>query len=106
MSPGMAEAFDEAGRLGEVAFSSRDEYNGWLKWVARHDQDGAVTFPTRAGRVALQVGLDILAGKDVTRGVAVASEYISPAHIGDHVEPDAPDDWWTTQLPQDFLPNQ
>jgi len=36
MSIGMAEAFDEAGRLGDVTFSPGDEFNGWLKWVAVH----------------------------------------------------------------------
>lgn len=106
MSLGMAEAFDEAGRLSEVTFSPGDEYNGWLKWVAQHKQGGAVTFPTRAGRVAMQVGLDILAGKDVTRGVAVPSEYIAPDQIGAYVDADAPDDWWATELPDAFLPNQ
>ena len=106
MSIGMAEAFDEAGRLGEVTFSPGDEYNGWLKWVAAHGQGGAVTFPTRAGQVALQIGMDILAGKPVTRGVAVPSEYIAPADIGPYVTEDAPDDWWASDLPADFLPQQ
>jgi ABC-type sugar transport system substrate-binding protein len=104
MSIGMAEAFDEAGRLEEVTFSPGDEYNGWLKWVAAHGQGGAVTFPTRAGQVAVQIGLDILAGKPVTRGIAVPSEYIAPADIGPMVNADAPDDWWATELPPEFLP--
>ena len=51
MSIGVAEAFEEAGRLREVTMSPGDEYNGWLKWVAQHHQGGAVTFPTRAGQV-------------------------------------------------------
>jgi ABC-type sugar transport system substrate-binding protein len=104
MSIGMAEAFDEAGRLGEVTFSPGDEYNGWLKWVATHNQGGAVTFPTRAGQVAVQIGMDILAGKPVTRGVAVPSEYIAPADIGPYANADRPDDWWATELPAEFLP--
>lgn len=104
MSIGMAEAFDEAGRLGETTFSPGDEYNGWLKWVAAHQQGGAVTFPTRAGQVAVQIGMDILAGKPVTRGIAVPSEYIAPADIGKYVNESAPDDWWATDLPPEFLP--
>src|SRR3989442_535002 len=47
MSIGVAEAFEEAGRLKEVVMSPGDEYNGWLKWVAKHKRGGAVTFPTR-----------------------------------------------------------
>jgi ABC-type sugar transport system substrate-binding protein len=104
MSIGMAEAFDEAGRLGEVVFSPGDEYNGWLKWVAAHNQGGAVTFPTRAGQVAVQIGMDILAGKPVTRGIAVPSEYIAPGDIGPLVAADKPDDWWASELPAEFLP--
>ncbi|HEV7276823.1 MAG TPA: substrate-binding domain-containing protein [Devosiaceae bacterium] len=106
MSIGMAEAFDEAGRLGEVTFSPGDEYNGWLKWVAANNEGGAVTFPTRAGQVAVQIGLDILQGEPVKRGVAVPSEYIAPEDIGPYVSPDAPDDWWATELPPEFLPQQ
>lgn len=106
MSLGIAEAFDEAGRSAEVTFSPGDEYNGWLKWVAAHNQGGAVTFPTRAGQVALQVGLEILKGNPVPRGTAVASEYVAPADIGTLVSPDAPDDWWASKLPAEFLPKQ
>ena len=75
-------------------------------WVAAHNQGGAVTFPTRAGQVALQVGLEILKGNPVLRGTAVASEYVAPADIGMLVSPDAPDDWWASKLPAEFLPKQ
>ena len=104
MSIGMAEAFDEAGRLGEVTFSPGDEYNGWLKWVEANQQGGAVTFPTRAGQVAVQIGMDILAGKPVTRGIAVPSEYIAPADISPYVSADRPDDFWASELPAEYLP--
>jgi ABC-type sugar transport system substrate-binding protein len=105
MSIGVAEAFDEAGRLDEVTMSPGDEYNGWLKWVAQHGQGGAVTFPTRAGQVAVQAAMQILAGEPVTRGIQVPSEYIAPADIGAYVAADRPDDWWATELPAEFLPN-
>lgn len=104
MSIGMAEAFDEAGRLGDTVFSPGDEYNGWLKWIASHNQGGVVTFPTRAGQVAVQIGMDILAGKPVNRGVAVPSEYIAPADTGALTAADKPDDWWASDLPAEFLP--
>lgn len=38
MSIGVAEAFEEAGRLKGVVMSPGDEYNGWLKWVVKHQQ--------------------------------------------------------------------
>jgi len=106
MSIGVAEAFDEAGRLGEVKMSPGDEYNGWLKWVEKHGQGGAVTFPTRAGQEAVKIGLGILKGEPVTRGTAIPSEYISPADVARHVDPNAPDDWWASELPDEFLPKQ
>ncbi len=104
MSIGVAEAFDEAGRLDEVTMSPGDEYNGWLKWVAEHKQGGAVPFPTRAGQVAVQIGLKILKGEPVPRGTAVTATFISPETVGEYVEMDAPDDWWASKLPPKFLP--
>ncbi|KZY33869.1 hypothetical protein A3731_19825 [Roseovarius sp. HI0049] len=106
MSIGVAEAFEEAGRLEEVTMSPGDEYNGWLKWVADNGQGGAVTFPTRAGQEAVKIGLSILKGEEVTRGTAVESEYIAPEDIGEYVDQDAPDDWWSSELPEEFLPKQ
>lgn len=106
MSIGVAEAFDEAGRLGEVTMSPGDEYNGWLKWVAANGQGGAVTFPTRAGQEAVVIGMKVLNGEPVTRGTAIPSEYISPADVGKYVNETAPDDWWASELPADFLPKQ
>jgi ribose transport system substrate-binding protein len=106
MSIGVAEAFDEAGRLGEVTMSPGDEYNGWLKWVETHGQGGAVTFPTRAGQEAVVIGMKVLNGEPVTRGTAIPSEYIAPADVAKHVDSSAPDDWWASELPADFLPKQ
>lgn len=106
MSIGVAEAFDEAGRLAEVTMSPGDEYNGWMKWVVEHREGGAVTFPTRAGQVAVQLGMNILKGEPVPRGEAVKSEYISPEEADAYTNPNAPDDWWATELPDEFLPRQ
>jgi ribose transport system substrate-binding protein len=105
MSMGIAEAFESAGRLKDVVMSPADEYNGWLKWVAEHKQSGVVTFPTRAGQVAMQVGMKILEGTPVKRGYVVPSEYLSPADVAGHfVETKRPDDWWASNLPDAFKP--
>jgi len=106
MSIGIAEAFDEAGRLGEVTMSPGDEYNGWLKWVTKHGKGGAVTFPTRAGQEAVKIGLKILKGEPVPRGTAVPSEYIAPAAVSKYVNENAPDDWWASELPAAYLPKR
>lgn len=104
MSIGVAEAFEEAARLEEVVMSPGDEYNGWLKWVVKHDSGGAVTFPTRVGQDALKLGLQILNGESVKRGNAVPSEYIAPGDIGKYVEASRPDDWWASTLPEEWKP--
>ncbi len=104
MSIGVAEAFEEASRLQEVTMSPGDEYNGWLKWVVKHKQGGAVTFPTRAGQEALKVGLKILAGETVKRGITIPSVYIAPQDVGKYVEMNRPDDWWASTLPDQWKP--
>lgn len=104
MSIGVAEAFEEAGRLPEVVMSPGDEYNGWLKWVEEHRKGGAVTFPTRVGAEAVKLGLRILQGESVERGMTVPSEYISPDKNTDFVESDRPDDWWASTLPEEWKP--
>ncbi|MBX6369854.1 MAG: substrate-binding domain-containing protein [Rhodospirillales bacterium] len=105
MSIGVAEAFEEAGRLKQVIMSPGDEYNGWLKWVQKHRQGGAVTFPTRAGQEALKLGLEVLAGKPVKRGIRIPSEYIAPKDVDKYVEPNRPDDWWASTLPDEWKPS-
>ena len=104
MSIGVAEAFDEAGRLKQVMMSPGDEYNGWLKWVAKHRQGGAVTYPTRAGQEAMKLGMKVLQGEPVKRGLLIPSEYIAPKDVDKYVEPDRPDDWWANTLPDQWRP--
>jgi ABC-type sugar transport system substrate-binding protein len=108
MSVGMAEAFDEAGRLGEVTFSPGDEYNGWLKWIAAHPESngGVVTFPPSAGAVGVQQMTRILNGEEVTKGIQVPSVWYAPEDAAALADPAAPDDWWASDLPAEFLPQQ
>lgn len=105
MSLGIAEAFEEAGRMDEVTFSPADEYNGWLKWVSANGGGGIVTFPTRVGQVGMQLAVRILSGDPVPANEEVASEFIAPADIGAWVETDQPDDWWASDLPEEWKPN-
>lgn len=106
MSLGVAEAFEEAGRLQEVTFSPGDEYNGWLKWVAEQGQGGAVTFPPGVGQAGMQLAVDILSGEPVPANHEVPSEYVSPEEVDEWVQQDRPDDWWATELPEEWLPSQ
>jgi ribose transport system substrate-binding protein len=104
MSMGVAEAFEEAGRMKDLVMSPGDEYNGWMKWVVKNKKGGAVTFPTRAGQEATKLGLKILAGEPVPRGLVIPSEYIAPADAAKYAELNKPDDWWASKLPEPFKP--
>ena len=106
MSAGVAEAFDEAGRLGDVTFSPGDEYNGWLKWIAAHPESngGVVTFPPAAGAVGVEQMTRILTGEPVTKGIHVPSVWYAPEDGAALADPAAPDDWWANELPAEFLP--
>jgi ABC-type sugar transport system substrate-binding protein len=107
MSIGMAEAFDEAGRLQGVKFSPGDEYNGWLKYVAKHPDinSGIVTFPPSAGRTGVQQMVKILMGQPVTKGIQVPSVFIKLEDVAKAAEMDRPDDWWSSaDLPEEFKP--
>lgn len=104
MSMGVVEAFEEAGRAKNLVMSPGDEYNGWMKWVVKNKKGGAVTFPTRAGQEATKVGLRILAGQPVPRGLVIPSQYIAPGEAAKFAEMNRPDDWWASKLPDNFKP--
>ena len=104
MSIGVAEALEEAGRMKDVTLSPGDEYNGWLKWVAKNKRGGTVTFPTRAGQEALLIGLKALRGEPVPHGVIIPSVYLDTAASTKAAEADRPDDWWASALPDAWKP--
>ena len=104
MSVGVLEAFDEAGRLSEVTMSPGDEYNGWVKWVAKTGKWGSVTSGLEVGRAAVLQALAILQGDTVTRARVVSTKYLTPQESAKLYDPKRPDDWWPSALPEQFLP--
>jgi ABC-type sugar transport system substrate-binding protein len=104
MSLGVYEAFDEAGRLGELTFSPGDDYNGWTKLVAKEQKWGAVTSGLEVGREAVKEAVAILKGDPAPTAVVVPTRYLDPAATAKLAEPDRPDDWFATDLPAEFLP--
>ena len=104
MSIGVVEALEEAGRMKNVVMSPGDEYNGWLKWVAKNKRGGVVTFPTRAGQEALKLALKALNGEPVPRGLIIPSVYLDTPAAIKVVEPNRPDDWWASNLPDQWKP--
>lgn len=104
MSMGIYEAFDEAGRLGELTMSPGDEYNGWTRMVAKEGKWGSVTSGLEIGRVAVQQAVAILTGQATTAAIVVPTHYMDPAEVAATHQPDRPDDWYNTDLPEAFLP--
>jgi ribose transport system substrate-binding protein len=104
MSMGIVEAFDEAGRLDELTLSPGDEYNGWLKWVRETGKAGSMTSGQEVARSAVQHGLGILKGEPTTNAVTVATRYLTPEEASKMYQEGRPDDWWPTDLPEDWLP--
>ena len=104
MSMGIVEAFDEAGRLGELTLSPGDEYNGWLKWVRETGKAGSMTSGQEVARAAVRHGLAILKGEPSTNAVTVATGYLTPEEASKLYQEGRPDDWWPTDLPEEWLP--
>ena len=53
----------------------------------------------------MQLAADILSGEPVPANQEVPSEYVAPEDIGAWVEPERPDDWWASDLPEEWKPN-
>src|SRR5262249_3929347 len=104
MSMGIVEAFDEAGRLGELTMSPGDEYNGWAKLVAGSGKWGGVTSGLEVAREAVKHGLAILKGEAANNAVVVPTRYLAPADVAKLYQAGRPDDWWPSDLPEEFLP--
>ncbi len=104
MSMGVVEAFDEAGRLGELTMSPGDDYNGWLKLVAKTHKWGAVTSGLDVGRAAVKEAVAILKGEPAPTAAVVTTVYLDPEKAAALYDPKRPDDWYATTLPEAFLP--
>lgn len=104
MTMGILEAFDEAGRADEAIFSPGDEYNGWLKWVKETGKSGSMTSGLEVGRAAVKHGLAILKGEPATNAVVVPTRYLTPEEAAAMYQDGRPEDWWPTDLPEEYLP--
>ena len=98
MSMGVAEAFEEAGRMKGWSCRPATSTTAGSSGSSKNKQGGAVTFPTRAGQEATKLGLKILNGEPVPRGLVIPSEYIAPADAAKYAEMNRPDDWWASKL--------
>ncbi|MEX0923752.1 MAG: substrate-binding domain-containing protein [Rhodovibrionaceae bacterium] len=105
MTMGIVEAFEEAGRLDEVTLSPGDEYNGWLRWINETGRGSSMTSGLQVGRAAVRHGLAILKGEEgVTNAEIVPTEYLPTEEAAALYQEGRPDDWWPTDLPEEWLP--
>jgi ribose transport system substrate-binding protein len=108
MMIGVAEAFEEAGRLDEVTFSVADEYNGWLKWLAAHPENasgGVITEgPMLSARAGIELAAKILAGKKVSKGERIQALFYPASDADRLADMSGPDDAWLNDLPPEFRP--
>lgn len=104
MSMGIVEAFDEAGRLDELTLSPGDEYNGWLKWIRETGKGTSMTSGLEVARAAVRHGLAILKGEPVTNAVVVPTRFLPTEEAAKLYQEGRPDDWWPTELPEEWLP--
>jgi ribose transport system substrate-binding protein len=105
-SRGIAEAFDEGGRLEDLKFAPANELNGWMKFLADHPEQnaGIVTAPVSLGGMAVEQLTKILDGEPVTKGVFVGNEYVAPDSVADIVAGDKPESYWPNDMPEEFQP--
>ncbi|NJN96524.1 MAG: substrate-binding domain-containing protein [Anaerolineales bacterium] len=96
---GAVEAFVEAGL--DVPPVTGEDFNRYLKQMKEIGFEGVVvTFPVNQGGVAVQIALDILAGKPVQKNVDVPREVITKENLDKYVRMDLPDDYWASALPE------
>lgn len=105
MSMGIVEAFEEAGRLDELTLSPGDEYNGWLNWVRESGKGTSMTSGLEVGRAAVRHGLAILKGEPVSNAVIVPTRFLPTEEAAKLYQEGHPDDWWPTDLPEEWLPD-
>lgn len=105
-SRGVAQAFDEAGRLDELKFAPANELNGWMKFLVSHPKAnaGIVTSPPALGAMAVKQMTKILEGQTVVKGVFIGNRYVPPAKVKSLVDSSKPDTYWPNKMPPSFQP--
>jgi ABC-type sugar transport system substrate-binding protein len=105
-SMGVAQAYQEAGKLSEIKISPSNASNGWLKFLAANKESnlGVVSYPVSLGETTAEVVAKILSGESVPRGTFEGSEFISPEEAASQADPSKPDSYWPNDMPAAFQP--
>lgn len=95
MAVGSVEAMEASGRRGEFPITSVDGYNGLLKAIAEGDAHFTALYPAALGTLSVEVAMDILAGKEVDKVIAMDVPNVTPENIDEFVQWDMPDSEFT-----------
>lgn len=99
MSMGIVEALDEAGIKPTSVPITGDDYNGWMKWIAKNKAGMVSTNPTYCSGASIVAALMILNGQPVPKRWDIPSQMYDASTIGKIVVPDRSDEWYPSILP-------
>lgn len=101
---GAAEAFMAAGK--PVPPLVMEDFNMALKmWKENDFTAKGFSYPTWMSAVAVDLGVEILQGKEVPKKIDVPRTAITQESLDQYVRLDKPDDFWAdNKLPEDWLP--
>lgn len=105
-STGVAQALEQAGRLGKVKIAPGNQNNGWLKVLKRHPELnlGGVDYPVTLGKTAIQVAAKLLSGQSYRRATFVGGFYIPKSQMLKPLQPGKSDSFWPNDVPPKFQP--
>ena len=99
ISMGIVEALEEAGVKPTSLPITGDDYNGWMKWIAKNKAGMISTNPTYCSGASIVAALMILNGQPVPKRWDIPSQTYDASTIDKVVVPDRSDEWYPSILP-------
>jgi ribose transport system substrate-binding protein len=99
MSMGVVEALEEAGIKPTSLPITGDDYNGWMKWIAKNKSGMISTNPTYCSGASIVAALMILNGQPVPKRWDIPSQTYDAGTIDKVVVPGRSDEWYPSILP-------
>lgn len=103
LTTGVFQAVQDAGKLDQIKAWTGDDANGWMLTQEKYNLPSmTVPYPTKVGRVTVELAVKILRGETVSKTFEVP-KWSDPVefsqNIADYANSDFPDEWWYTDLP-------
>jgi ribose transport system substrate-binding protein len=99
MSMGVVEALEESGVKPTSLPITGDDYNGWMKWIAKQKAGMISTNPTYCSGASIVAALMILNGQPVPKRWDIPSLAYDAGSIDKVVVPNRSDEWYPSILP-------